>query len=83
MITKDTLSNNTVPMSLKERIHSFGRALEAKELAAIFGVTEDLIYKQARTGVMPSFRIGTLVRFDPMEVCEWYEGQGTTAQKSR
>lgn len=69
------MSNNTLPMSLKERIDSFGRALDAKELAAIFGVTEDLIYKQARTGVMPSFKIGTLVRFDPRAVCEWYEKQ--------
>jgi predicted DNA-binding transcriptional regulator AlpA len=66
---------STTPMSIKERIASFGRALEAKELAGIFGVTEALIYKQARTGAMPNFRIGTLVRFDPKAVCEWYDRQ--------
>jgi excisionase family DNA binding protein len=64
-----------LPMSIKERIDSFGRALEAKELATLFNVTEDLIYKQARTGVMPSFKIGTLVRFDPKALCEWIDKQ--------
>jgi predicted DNA-binding transcriptional regulator AlpA len=68
-------STNTQPMGVKERIGSFGRALEAKELAAIFGVTEALIYKQARKGIIPSFRIGTLVRFDPRAVCDWFDRQ--------
>jgi excisionase family DNA binding protein len=66
---------SATPMNIKERIASFGRALEAKELAEIFGVTEALIYKQARTGAIPSFRIGTLVRFDPRAVCDWLDRQ--------
>jgi len=61
--------------SIQERIESFGRALEAKELASVFGVTEALIYKQARNGIIPCFRIGTLVRFDPKAVSEWLEQQ--------
>ena len=62
-------------LSMKDRLFSFGRALEAKDLASIFGVTEATIYHQARQGVIPCFRIGTLVRFDPKSVWEWYEKQ--------
>ena len=64
-----------LPMSVKERIGSFERAMQAKELAAIFGVTKDLIYEQARLGIIPSFRIGTAVRFDPRAVCDWFDRQ--------
>ena len=68
-------ATTTTMMSMKERLFSFGRALGVKDLASIFGVTEATIYKQARQGTIPSFRIGTLVRFDPKLVCEWYEKQ--------
>lgn len=64
-----------VPMSIKEKIGSFSKAMQAKDLAGIFGVTKDLIYEQARLGTIPSFRIGTAVRFDPKRVSEWYDKQ--------
>lgn len=69
------MSDNTKPTSIKERICSFEGAIQAKELATIFGVSEALIYKQARKGVIPNFRIGTTVLFDPRTVYEWYEKQ--------
>jgi hypothetical protein len=67
--------SETLPMSIKEQIGSFGKAMQAKDLATIFGVNKDLIYEQARLGIIPSFRIGSAVRFDPRKVCDWYDLQ--------
>lgn len=74
MSTSDS-KTRTIPTSIKERICNFEGALQARDLANIFGVTKNLIYEQARIGTLPSFRIGTAVRFDPRAVCEWYEKQ--------
>jgi excisionase family DNA binding protein len=43
-------------------------ALKAQDLAQLFGVTQQHIYKLAATGVIPSFRVGCAVRFDPSVV---------------
>jgi hypothetical protein len=47
------------------RIASSKGALNAKQLAVIFGL--------ARTGMIPCFRLGTSVRFDPKARCEWLD----------
>lgn len=46
-------------------------ALKAGELAKLLGVTRQHIYKMAAAGAIPSFRVGTAVRFDPKQVAEW------------
>lgn len=60
---------------IKDLIASFGRALTADEIADLFGISAAMIYKNARSGNLPSFRIGTSVRFDPQKVCEWIDRQ--------
>lgn len=46
-------------------------ALKAGELAKLLGVTRQHIYKMAAAGCLPSFRVGSAVRFDPQQVAEW------------
>jgi excisionase family DNA binding protein len=66
----------TAPIpGLKDRILAFERALTAEEVATLFSTHEDTIRKSARRGDIPSFRIGTSVRFDPKFLAEWYERQ--------
>jgi len=48
-----------------------GRALTAEELAEMLTVSRITIFKQAKAGRIPSFRIGTCVRFDPRAVAQW------------
>jgi len=48
-----------------------GRALTANELAGMLTVSKVTIFKQAKAGRIPSFRIGTCVRFDPRSVAQW------------
>jgi excisionase family DNA binding protein len=59
------------PMSLPDRIEQIGRALTADELASMLTVSRITIFKQAKAGRIPSFRIGTCVRFDPTSVAQW------------
>ena len=64
-------SNSTEALSLAERIERMGRALTANELAEMLTVSKITIFKQAKAGRIPSFRIGTCVRFDPRSVAQW------------
>jgi excisionase family DNA binding protein len=59
------------PLSLADRIERMGRALTADELARMLTVAKVTIFKQAKAGRIPSFRIGTCVRFDPKMVAQW------------
>ena len=63
------------PLSLADRIERFGRALNATQLAGILAVSRIVVYKLAKKGRIPSFRVGTCVRFDPRAVANWLRGQ--------
>jgi excisionase family DNA binding protein len=62
-------------MSIADQIESIERALTAYDLAEILSVSPITIFKQAKSGRIPSFRIGTCVRFDPKIIAEWLRGQ--------
>jgi excisionase family DNA binding protein len=57
--------------SLADQIERTGHALTADDLAKLLSVSRVTIFKQAKAGRIPSFRIGTCVRFDPNAVAEW------------
>jgi len=63
------------PSTLADQIERLGRALTAKELARILSVSTITIFKQAKAGRIPCFRIGTCVRFDPRAVANWLRAQ--------
>ncbi len=57
--------------SLADLIEQTGHALTANELASLLAVSHVTVFKQAKAGRIPSFRIGTCVRFDPVLVAKW------------
>jgi excisionase family DNA binding protein len=57
--------------SLPDRIVRHGHALTAGELAELLAVSRIMVFKLAKAGRIPSFRIGTCVRFDPKAVANW------------
>ena len=59
------------PLSLAEQIERRDCALTADELSRTLNVSKITIFKQAKAGRIPSFRIGTCVRFDPTAVAQW------------
>lgn len=59
------------PRSLPEQLEKIAHALTAKNLAQLLQVSEVTVYKLAKANKLPSFRIGTAVRFDPSAVARW------------
>ncbi|HTF63924.1 MAG TPA: helix-turn-helix domain-containing protein [Edaphobacter sp.] len=41
------------------------------DLAELLGVDDKHIYRMAARGQLPSFRVGSAVRFDPQELAKW------------
>jgi excisionase family DNA binding protein len=70
-------------MRLVETLKSRTAALKVAEVAKLFGVTPQHIYKMAASGSIPSFRISGSVRFDPDEVAAWLQGKQAPAAASR
>jgi excisionase family DNA binding protein len=74
-VSRAELALAGAPLSLADRIERFGRALTATQLATLLAVSRINIYKLAKKNRIPSFRIGTCVRFDPKAVAIWLRGQ--------
>jgi excisionase family DNA binding protein len=52
-------------------------ALTAKQLAEVLNISPKTIFKMAKAGRIPSFRVGTSVRFDPRLIVDWMRKQRT------
>ena len=50
-------------------------ALTAKQLAEVLNISPKTIFKLAKAERIPSFRIGTAVRFDPQLIVDWLQKQ--------
>ena len=50
-------------------------ALTTKQLAGLLNISEKTIFKMAKAGRIPSFRVGTCVRFDGKLVIDWLREQ--------
>jgi excisionase family DNA binding protein len=57
--------------SLPDRIEKIDHALTAANLSKLLSVSRVTIFKHAAAGRIPSFRVGTCVRFDPRAVARW------------
>lgn len=53
------------------------------ELAVDLGVSKSTIFRQARSGVIPSTRVAGCIRFDPQAVAEWVERAGCREKKKK
>ena len=64
-----------LPPSVRERLAAFKGGINVEQVAEILGLSEAMIYKMAKNGLLPHYRIGTSVRFDPRAISEWYDKQ--------
>lgn len=55
----------------REQIERIEGAMTAEKLAELMGVSKVTVFKMAKAGRIPSFRVGTYVRFDPRSVAKW------------
>lgn len=67
--------NTPSPVSVRQMLAAFGKALTSEELAGVLNVSVDSIQKRAKRGSIPCFHIGTSVRFCPKTICDWIAKQ--------
>jgi excisionase family DNA binding protein len=63
-------------ISLASRINAIHRALTADELAELLHMSRITILRRAKRGTIPSFRVGSCVRFDSAAIARWLMQQG-------
>jgi len=50
-------------------------ALTAKQLATMLNISPKTVFKLAKAGRIPSFRVGSAVRFDARHIIDWLRKQ--------
>ena len=60
---------------LVENLEKRQRALKVSEVADLFQVSPMTIYRAAKDGSLPSFKVGSSLRFDPKAVVAWLKRQ--------
>ena len=69
-------------MRLVEILEGRKQALRVGEVASLFRVTPQHIYRMAASGALPSLRIAGSVRFDPQDLANWLK-ERTTRPKDK
>ena len=67
------------PDDLPSRIERCKGALTAPALATLLGMSRTTIYEMAATNRLPYYRIGCMVRFDPVTIAEWLRSKSVKA----
>ena len=69
-------SSVSEPKSLADQIANHQGALTAAELGRHLGIARVSVFKMAKRGVIPCFRLGTSVRFCPATIARWLRERG-------
>ncbi len=51
--------------------NSFDRLITVKELMRLLGVSRSWVYEAAARGIIPSIRVGSMLRFDRHAIRAW------------
>ena len=57
--------------NLIEELEARHGAMKVCDLTELFGVDNKHIYRTTERGQLPSFHVGSAVRFDPQELAKW------------
>jgi excisionase family DNA binding protein len=72
------MSTQSIPIAFEktiiQQLNAISRPVKASVLAEMLGLSKITVYKMAAKGSIPSFRIGTAVRFDCRAVARWLAG---------
>ena len=58
-------------MTLIEQLTQMRGLIDAQKTASLLGMHKDKLYKEAKAGEIPHFRILGRVKFDPQVLAEW------------
>ena len=59
------------PADLPTRLERMTGALTAPEIAKLLGMGRTVVYEMAAGARIPHYRLGTMIRFDPVQVAGW------------
>jgi excisionase family DNA binding protein len=63
-------------VSIIDSVEQLDHALTAADLARLLNVHKLTIYRLAQAGLLPCFRVGTCVRFNPRAIAAWLRERG-------
>jgi len=69
--TNETLPSPKKMLGIASRFAAFDHGLNINEVADVLGFNKKTIERMARASRIPSFKIGSQVRFDPRHLAEW------------
>jgi len=58
-------------MNIADIIEAYCRALTVEELAGLMKVSDKTVRRHIRSGSLPAYHIGSLVRLDPAQTAKW------------
>jgi excisionase family DNA binding protein len=56
--------------------------MNVQQIASYLGVSKETIYRMLEKEEIPSYRIGKLWRFDPVQIDQWVKGEKKDVSKS-
>ena len=63
------------PRDLASLIEHRRKAMTVKEVAELLGVSDKQVYSLASRNIIPYFRVGGALRFDPFGIAAWLRKQ--------
>lgn len=71
------------PFCILDKLASFRRPINVKEMADVFGIGEDSIYRMVNEGKMPTLILPGIAKklFDPASVSFWIQQHNTIFRK--
>jgi excisionase family DNA binding protein len=58
-------------MTLIEILEDRKEALNVAQVAELLGISEKKVYHSVAAGLLPAFRVGKAIRFDPQNLADW------------
>lgn len=68
---KEIHSTQRSESTIADEIERSPTALTVRDLTKLWQVSDETVYRLATSGVLPHFRIGGSLRFDPRQVAMW------------
>jgi excisionase family DNA binding protein len=63
------------PQSISQQIRSCPTALTVDDVATFLNLAKKTVYAMSSAGRMPSIKIGSVLRFDPVDLADWIDGR--------
>ena len=63
------------PKSISEQVGSSPTALTVDDVASFLNLAKKTVYAMSSAGRIPAIKIGSVLRFDPVELADWIDSR--------